>query len=80
MDKIVVFFQPFDILQNIVIYQNGEVVEIKEVEIDRIPNVVKGLCSTYGITDVDLKGSQAYLEKYKAEILTNYSLLNVNII
>ena len=80
MDKVVVFFQPFDVLQTIVVYQNGEVVDTKQVEIERIPNVVKGVCSTYNIKDVDLKGSKGYLEKYKSEILTNYSLLNVNII
>ena len=80
MDKVVVFFQPFSRLQNIVVYKNNEVVETAQVEIDRIPNAVKGMCSTYSITDVDLKGSQDYLEKYQSEILTNYNTLNVNII
>lgn len=80
MDKVVVFFQPFSRLQNIVVYKNNEVVETAQVEIDRIPNAVKGMCSTYSIVDVDLKGSQDYLEKYQSEILTNYNTLNVNII
>ena len=80
MNKVIVFFQPFDVLQTIMVYQNGEIVDIKKIEIERVPNVIKGVCSTYNIQDVDLKGSQEYLEKYKAEILTNYSLLNVNII
>ena len=80
MDKIVVFFQPFSLMQNIVIYRNNEIIYTTQVEIERISNAVKGLCSQYNITDVDLKGNQEYLEKYKAEILTNYSLLNVNII
>ena len=80
MDKVVVFFQPFDILQTIIVYKNGEVVDTKRVEIERIPNVIKGVCTTYNINDVDLKGSRDYLEKYKTEILTNYSLLNVEIV
>ena len=80
MDKVVVFFQPFSIKQNIVVYKNNEIVSTTQVEIERIPNVVKGLCTTYDIKDVDLKGSQDYLEKYKSEILTNYSLLHVNIV
>lgn len=80
MDKVIVFFQPFSRLQNIIVYKNGEVVDTKQVEIERVSNVIKGVCSTYSITDVDLKGSQEYLEKYQAEILTNYNCLNVNII
>ena len=80
MDKVIVFFQPFSRLQNIIVYKNGEVVDTKQVEIERVSNVIKGVCSTYSITDVDLKGSQEYLEKYQAEILTNYQCLNVNII
>ena len=80
MDKIVVFFQPFSLMQNIVIYKNNEIIYTTQVEIERIPSVVKGLCSQYAINDVDLKGNQEYLEKYKSIILTDYSLLNVNII
>ena len=62
MDKVVVFFQPFSMLQNIVVYKNNEVIETALVEIDKIPNAVKSKCSTYGITNVDLKGNQDYLE------------------
>lgn len=80
MNKVIVFFQPFDILQTIMVYQNGEIVDIKKIEIEKVPNVIKSVCSTYNIQDVDLKGNQGYLEKCKAEILTDYSLLNVNII
>ena len=80
MNKVIVFFQPFSIMQNIIVYKDGEIVDTKQVEIERVPNVVKGVCSTYNIQDVDLKGSQDYLEKYQAEILTNYNFLNVNII
>lgn len=80
MNKVIVFFQPFDALQTIMVYQNGEIVDIQKIEIDRIPNAVKGLCSTYSITDVDLRGSQDYLKRYQSEILTNYNILNVNII
>ena len=80
MDKVIVFFQPFSLMQNIVVYKNGEIVYTTQVEIERIPNVVKGLCNQYTINNVDLKGNQEYLEKYKAIILTDYKLLNVNII
>ena len=80
MDKIVVFFQPFAIMQNIVVYQNDKIVNTTQVEIERVPNVVKGMCSTYSINNIELKGSETYLEKYKTEILTNYSSLNVEIV
>lgn len=80
MDKVVVFFQPFSIMQNIIVYKDDKIIDTKQVEIERVPNVIKGVCNTYNIQDVDLKGSQDYLEKYKTEILTNYSLLNVNIV
>ena len=80
MDKVIVFFQPFSLMQNIVVYKDGEMVHTTQVDIERVPNVVKGLCSQYSINDVDLKGNQEYLEKYKSIILTDYNLLNVNII
>lgn len=80
MDKIVVFFQPFSVMQNIAVYKNNEMVHTTQVDIERVSNVIKGLASQYDIKEVDLKGNQEYLEKFKAEILTNYSLLNVNII
>ena len=80
MDKVIVFFQPFSIMQTIIVYKNNEIVDTKQVEIERVPNVVKGVCSTYNIKEVDLKGNKDYLEKYKAEILTNYSMLDVKIV
>lgn len=80
MNKVIVFFQPFSLMQNIVVYKDNEMVHTTQVEIERVPNVVKGLCSQYDVKDVDLKGNQEYLEKYKAIILTDYNLLNVNII
>ena len=80
MNKVIVFFQPFSLMQNIVVYKDNEMVHTTQVEVERVPNVVKGLCSQYDIKDVDLKGNQEYLEKYKAIILTDYNLLNVNII
>ena len=80
MNKVIVFFQPFSLMQNIVVYKDNEMVHTTQVEIEKVPNVVKGLCSQYDVKDVDLKGNQEYLEKYKAIILTDYNLLNVNII
>lgn len=75
MDKIVVFFQPFSIKQNIVVYKNDEIVNTTQVEIERVSSVIKELASQYDIKEVYLKGNQEYLEKFKAEILTNYYLM-----
>jgi hypothetical protein len=80
MDKIVVFFQPFAIKQNVVVYKNDEPIQSRQINIEDISATVKGFCNQYSIKNVDLKGSKDYLEKYKAEILTEYSLLNVNIV
>ena len=80
MDKVVVFFQPFAMKQNVVVYKNNEIINNNQVKIEDVPATVKGFCNQYNIKDVDLKGSEDYLNKYKAEILTEYSLLNVNIV
>ena len=82
-DKIIVMFQPFDKLQNIMIYQNGERVEEVKVEADRIPASVRGLASKYNIDKVSLCGSKAYLAKFQQEITTSANFkqaLNVDII
>ena len=82
-DKIIVMFQPFDKLKNIMVYQNGERVEEVKVEADRIPASVRGLASKYNIDKVSLCGSKAYLAKFQQEIITSANFnqaLNVDII
>lgn len=68
-DKIIVMFQPFDKLQNIMVYQNGERVEEMKVETDKISASVRGLASKYNISNVSLCGSKAYLAKFQQEII-----------
>ena len=82
-DKIIVMFQPFDKLQNIMVYQNGERVEEIKVEAERVPASVRGLASKYNINTVSLCGSKAYLAKFQQEITANANFnqaLNVDII
>ena len=78
--KVVVFFQPFNIIQKLEIQKNGIVVDTLKFEIKDISKAVKSACCEYDINDVYLVGNKDYLEKYKTEILTEYNLLNVNII
>lgn len=82
-DKIIVMFQPFDKLQNIMVYQNGERVETVSVEVERIPHSVRGLASKYDINKVSLCGSKAYLAKFQQEITASANFnqaLDVDII
>ena len=73
MDIIVVKFQPFKLLQDVMVFKKGACVDKIQIEIDRIPNVVKGLSSKYDIKKVQLSGSEEYLKQYKAEILTRFN-------
>lgn len=80
MNKIVVLFQPFTMYQNIIVYQNDNIIYSTSAPIDEVTQIVKGLSNEYEIYNVDLKGNQAYLQKYQAQLLDTYELLNVNII
>ena len=40
MDKIVVFFQPFSVMQNIAVYKDNEMVHTTQVDIERVSSVI----------------------------------------
>lgn len=80
MNKIVVINNMFDKNQSIVIYKDNQLIETVDADIDDMVDIVKGLCSKYSITTVDLVGNQSYLEKYKQQFNTEFSNITVNIV
>lgn len=81
MDKIIVNFQPFTLKQKVSIYQGGCRIKTVEVSQDRISDVVTGFSKEYNITNIDLIGSEAYLSKFKENILktTSYKKEKYNV-
>lgn len=81
MDKIIVNFQPFTLKQKVSIYQNDSCIRTVEVSQDRISDVVAGFSKEYGITNVNLIGSETYLSKFKENILkaTSYEKEKYNV-
>lgn len=82
MDIIIVKFQPFKFLQDIMVFKKGACIDKIQVEVDRIPGVIKGLTTKHDIKKIRLCGSEDYLKQYKAEILTKFNndevLIDIN--
>ena len=73
MDIIIVKFQPFKLLQDVMVFKKGACIDKIQIEVDRIPSIIKGLTTKYNITKVQLSGNEEYLKQYKAEILTKFN-------
>ena len=41
MNKVIVFFQPFSLMQNVVVYKDNEMVHTTQVEIERVPKDIR---------------------------------------
>lgn len=78
---VVIMYQPFVIEQMVIIYQNGEIIETKKVNIEEIPFLMRDYSSKYGISNINLIGNQDYLGRFQNEIKAKVpSTVKVNII
>lgn len=81
MDQIIVMFAPFDLVQNIVVYKNGEVVDNLTATIDTITNTIDAAATRYNINNINLCGSTDYLKRFKNELSNSkYEHRTINII
>lgn len=70
---IIVQFEPFDIQQQIMVYENGECVSHSYATIDKIVEVVDVLKAKYNIKQIELYGYRDYLARYKALMKTKFN-------
>lgn len=82
MKTIIVNSDPFAYKQNIMVYIDGACVEHTQVPVNDIVNVVNGLKTKYGISQVDLCGHPEFLSRFKAQLgvqfTTDQSVVNIH--
>lgn len=81
--KIIGLLQPFDLKQNIYVYENGNKIEIIETKVDNFTSEMLQLINKYKIEDIELAGPKKYTKgigtKVQEEYIKNYSNNNLNI-
>lgn len=86
MKKIIAIMKPFDKMQYIHIYEDGECLCNHGIPMDQFSERLPELAAQYGATDIDLAGPKAFTNKFKEEVetynLTQYSenKIQVNLI
>lgn len=86
MRKIVGIIKPFDMKQDLYVYEDGNKLEITETKMDGIYNTIFALVDKYNITQINLLGAKQYnkglVKKIKEEEMKKYNTnkLIINII
>lgn len=68
MKKIIGIIHPFDNLQTLYVYQDGNKLDFKQVTIDEIPETIFSLSQNYDVYQVNLSGAQSFSQKLAKEI------------
>lgn len=84
MRKLVGMLEPFQQVQYLYVYEDGNKIEIKESSVDEFIDNAVNLIKTYNITDIDIKGPKKYAKNFGDKIKNNleilsYSNSNINI-
>lgn len=83
MDRytIIVSYQPFDFYQKIsVMAEGGNIIFQSTAPIECIADTVRTLSSQFDTGKVLLRGNDEYLKKFKADMMSKFSNLTIEII
>ena len=71
MKKIITMLQPFAKNQNVIVYENGNKIAIKEVSIEDLPNELSQLTVEYDVKQIDFIGAKQYAKGLGTKIKEN---------
>ena len=80
MIQIIADIQPFQIMQKVSVYQDGNEIDTAHTDIDKLVPVIKGLKNKYNIDNINLIGGNQYLSKFKKDLSTDFDITKINII
>ena len=60
MKKIIGIIHPFDIKQTLYVYQDGNKIDAKQINMDDVPATIINLSHLYDVYQVDLSGARNY--------------------
>lgn len=86
MRKIISLIRPFDIEQTIMVYEDGNKLDVVTANLDNLNSIVLGLVEKYDVYNLNLIGPQKFLNgignKIKKEFSLKYSnkelTININ--
>lgn len=82
--KILMVTWPFDMRQQLYVYENGNKLEITTAKMDELPDVLFNLIDKYKVTKVEIKGSKplnkGLVKKFKEYELNKYSNNDINFV
>ena len=62
MKKIVGTLQPFQFLQTLYVYEDGNAIDKRETTINNFPEIITELAKEYNLTDIQLFGPAHYIK------------------
>lgn len=74
MDHIIVIFHPFEVEQEVMVYQRGECVKQAHPCLNDVINIVHGLNEQYHADRIELCGNPAFVRKYVKDLKTTFAL------
>lgn len=69
MKNIVVILRPFDMDQTLIVYEDGNKIDMAQVSVDDFNKTMFSLADQYEIDSVDLVGPKRYAEGIKNQII-----------
>lgn len=83
MRKIVAVLRPFDLKQNIFVYEDGNKINSSNVDTVQVAYEICKLAKEYNIDEINLGGTQKYTQGIGKQILDtskeHYAMSNLNI-
>lgn len=83
MKKITVIIQPFDMKQQLFVYEDGNQIGTNSCKIDNLPEVILTMTQDYDTQEVGLVGPKHFLKglkkKIETEEMTRFSQNKLNI-
>lgn len=73
MDYIVVMFHPFEIEQEVMVYQHGECIEQMHPCLNDITKAICGLNQQYHTDRIELCGNPSFVARYVKELKSDFS-------
>ncbi len=84
MKKIVSMLQPFDANQNVIVYEDGNKLEVTQIPTSEIAEGICKLAISYQLKEINLGGAKQYAKgiskKIKEYAITEYAIEDIEVI
>lgn len=68
MKKIIAMIHPFDLLQTVLVFQNGEKIDMQQIKLTDLEMDIFNIVDKHQAYQIDLAGPRTYIENFKTKI------------